>query len=94
MNPNEANVELKRNNAKLVPLSHIVGEIALEGALPYPPGVFCVVPGERWNNVAQKYFSILEEGINNFPGFAPEIQGVYLEKEDGKVRAYGYVLDK
>lgn len=94
MNPNEANVELKRNNAKLVPLSHIGGEIALEGALPYPPGVFCVVPGERWNNVAQKYFSILEEGINNFPGFAPEIQGVYLEKEDGKVRAYGYVLDK
>ena len=94
MNPNEANVELKRNNAKLLPLSDIVGEIALEGALPYPPGVFCVVPGERWNIVAQKYFSILEEGINRFPGFAPEIQGVYLEKEDGKVRAYGYVLDK
>lgn len=94
MNPNEANIELKRNNAKLVPLSNIVGEIALEGALPYPPGVFCVVPGERWNVVAKKYFSILEEGINRFPGFAPEIQGVYLEKEDGKVRAYGYVLDK
>lgn len=94
MNPNEANIELKRNNAKLVPLSDIVGEIALEGALPYPPGVFCVVPGERWNIVAQKYFSILEEGINRFPGFAPEIQGVYLEREDGKVRAYGYVLDK
>lgn len=94
MNPNEANIELKRNNAKLVPLSNIVGEIALEGALPYPPGVFCVVPGERWNTVAQKYFSILEEGINRFPGFAPEIQGVYLEKENGKIRAYGYVLDK
>ena len=94
INPNEASIVLKRNNAKLVPLSDIVGEIALEGALPYPPGVFCVVPGERWNNVAQKYFSILEEGINRFPGFAPEIQGVYLEKEDGKIRAYGYVLDK
>ena len=94
MNPNEANIELKRNNAKLVPLSDIVGEIALEGALPYPPGVFCVVPGERWNIVAQRYFSILEEGINKFPGFAPEIQGVYLEKEEGKIRAYGYVLDK
>ena len=94
INPNEASIELKRNNAKLVPLSDIVGEIALEGALPYPPGVFCVVPGERWNNVAQKYFSILEEGINRFPGFAPEIQGVYLEKEDGKIRAYGYFLYK
>ena len=94
INPNEASIELKRNNAKLVPLSDIVGEIALEGALPYPPGVYCLVQCERWNYVAQKYFSILEEGINRFPGFAPEIQGVYLEKEDGKIRAYGYVLDK
>ena len=94
MNPNEANVELKRNNAKLVPLSNIVGEIALERALPYPPGVFCVVPGERWNTVAQKYFSIQEEGNKKFPGFAPEIQGVYLEKEDGKIKTYGYVYSK
>lgn len=91
MNPNEANVELIKNNAKLVPLTDIVGEIALEGALPYPPGVFCVVPGEKWNETAQKYFLILQDGINNFPGFSPEIQGVYLEEENGKVRAYGYV---
>ncbi|MEG1583382.1 MAG: ornithine decarboxylase [Cetobacterium sp.] len=94
MNPNEANIELIRNNAKLVPLTDIIGEIALEGALPYPPGVFCVVPGEKWNVTAQKYFLILQDSINNFPGFSPEIQGVYLEEEDGKVRAYGYVLDK
>jgi ornithine decarboxylase len=94
MTPQEANWELVKNNAKLVALDDIVGEVALEGALPYPPGIFCVVPGEVWNEVAQKYFIILQEGINQFPGFAPEIQGVYLEKEDGKVRAYGYVLDK
>lgn len=92
--PQEANWELIRNNAKLVPLEDIVGEIALEGALPYPPGIFCVVPGERWNETAQKYFMILKEGINKFPGFAPEIQGVYLENEGGAVKAYGYVLDK
>ncbi len=94
MLPSKANVELIRNNAKLMPLKDIVGEIALQGALPYPPGVFCVVPGEVWNKVAQKYFLILEEGINKFPGFAPEIQGVYLEEENGKLKAYGYVLDK
>lgn len=94
MTPQEANWELVRNNAKLTALKNIVGEVALEGALPYPPGIFCVVPGEKWNEVAQKYFLILEEGINKFPGFAPEIQGVYLEKEDGCVKAYGYVLDK
>ena len=94
MNPQQANWELVRNNTKLVRLDHIVGEVALEGALPYPPGIFCVAPGEIWNDVAQKYFLILEAGINQFPGFAPEIQGVYLEKEEGGVRAYGYVLDK
>ncbi|WP_329604030.1 ornithine decarboxylase [Clostridium hydrogenum] len=92
--PQEANWELVRNHAKLVKLEDIVGEIALEGALPYPPGVFCVVPGEKWNTIAQKYFLILRDGINKFPGFATEIQGVYLEKENGVVNAYGYVLDK
>ncbi len=94
INPREANCELVRNNAKLVKLEDIVGEIALEGALPYPPGVFCVAPGERWNEVAQKYFLILVEGTNRFPGFTPEIQGVYLENENGRQVAYAYVLDK
>lgn len=90
----DANVELLHNNAKLVKLSDIVGEVALEGALPYPPGVFCVVPGEKWSETAQKYFTILEEGINKFPGFSPEIQGVYFKEEDGRINAYGYVWDK
>ncbi|MDD2484280.1 MAG: ornithine decarboxylase, partial [Eubacteriales bacterium] len=92
--PHQAHWELVRNNAKLVCLDDIVGEIALEGALPYPPGIYCVVPGEKWNETAQKYFKILEDGINKFPGFAPEIQGLYLEKENGVTKSYGYVLDK
>jgi ornithine decarboxylase len=94
MTPQAAHYEFLKNNTKLVRLEDIRGEIALEGALPYPPGIYCVVPGERWNETAQKYFLILEEGINQFPGFAPEIQGVYLEKEGNHVKAYGYVLAK
>ena len=94
MTPQAAHYEFLKNNTKLVKLEDILGEIALEGALPYPPGIYCVVPGERWNETAQKYFLILEEGINQFPGFAPEIQGVYLEKERNHVKAYGYVLAK
>lgn len=90
----EANWELVRNNCKLVSLENIIGKVALEGALPYPPGIFCVAPGERWNKVSQKYFLILKEGINKFPGFAPEIQGVYLERENGVISAYGYVWNK
>ena len=93
LNPHDANIELVRNKVELVPLTDIVGRVAAEGALPYPPGVLCVVPGERWSPTAQKYFLALEEGINTLPGFAPEIQGVYLQKDpDGRTRAYGYVL--
>ncbi|QPB41593.1 ornithine decarboxylase SpeF [Rodentibacter haemolyticus] len=95
MNPRDANIELIRNNVELVSLTDIVGRIAAEGALPYPPGVLCVVPGERWSTTAQQYFLALEEGINTLPGFAPEIQGVYLQKDpDGRIRAYGYVLNE
>ena len=93
LNPHDANIEFVRNKVELVPLTDIVGRVAAEGALPYPPGVLCVVPGERWSSTAQKYFLALEEGINTLPGYAPEIQGVYLQKDpDGRTRAYGYVL--
>ena len=93
MKPQDAQYAFIRGQRELVPLDEIEGRIALEGALPYPPGVLCVVPGERWSHTAVQYFKALEEGLNELPGFASEIQGVYLEKEDdGHIRAYGYVL--
>ena len=50
-------------------------------------------PGERWSKTACDYFLALEEGINLLPGFAPEIQGVYITKQsNGYKQAYGYVL--
>ena len=95
MNPQEANFEFQRNKGELVSLDEAEGRIALEGALPYPPGVLCVQPGERWSRTACDYFLALEEGINQLPGFATEIQGVYLiEQLDGSKKAYGYVLKK
>ncbi|QLK59985.1 ornithine decarboxylase SpeF [Enterobacteriaceae bacterium Kacie_13] len=93
MNPQDANIEFVRGNAELVPLVKAEGRIAAEGALPYPPGVLCVVPGEVWGGAAQRYFLALEEGINLLPGFAPELQGVYIQQdEDGWNRAYGYMI--
>ena len=95
MNPQEANFEFQRNKGELVSLDEAEGRIALEGALPYPPGVLCVQPGERWSRTACDYFLALEEGINQLPGFVPEIQGVYLiEQPEGSKKAYGYVLKK
>ena len=92
MRPQEAHYAFIRGERELVPLDEIEGRIALEGALPYPPGVLCVVPGERWSHTAIQYFKALEESLNELPGFALEIQGVYLEHEGGRIRAYGYVL--
>ncbi|EFE21408.1 Orn/Lys/Arg decarboxylase, major domain protein, partial [Edwardsiella tarda ATCC 23685] len=92
MNPQQANIAFVRGEVELVALAQIEGRIAAEGALPYPPGVLCVVPGEIWGGAVQRYFLALEEGINLLPGFAPELQGVYLQQDaDGRTRAYGYV---
>ena len=93
MNPQDAHSEFIRGNVELVRLSHAEGRIAAEGALPYPPGVLCVVPGEIWGNAALRYFLALEEGVNMLPGFSPELQGVYSETDaDGIKRLYGYMV--
>jgi len=93
MNPQDANQAYIRGDVELVRIRDAEGRIAAEGALPYPPGVLCVVPGEVWGGAVQRYFLALEEGINLLPGFSPELQGVYSEKDaDGIKRLYGYVL--
>ncbi len=93
MNPQDANHEFIRGNVELVRLSEAEGRVAAEGALPYPPGVLCVVPGEVWGGAVLRYFLALEEGVNMLPGFSPELQGVYSETDpDGIKRLYGYVL--
>jgi len=93
MNPQDAHNEFVRDNIELVAIADAEGRIAAEGALPYPPGVLCVVPGELWGGAVQRYFMALEEGINLLPGFSPELQGVYIEKKPvGWKRVMGYVL--
>ena len=93
LNAQEANYEFIRDNVELVRLSEAEGRVGVEGALPYPPGVLCLVPGEVWGGAVLQYFLALEEGINLFPGFAPELQGVYIEEdEDGRQVAWANVL--
>ena len=95
MLPQAANYELVRGNGELIPLSEAEGRIALEGALPYPPGVITCVPGEIWEGVVLKYFLALEELVNRLPGFTPELQGVYIEEgKGGRRQVFGYVLKK
>ncbi|MFI3666459.1 ornithine decarboxylase SpeF [Citrobacter braakii] len=92
MNPQDANYAYLRGEVELVRLPDAEGRIAAEGALPYPPGVLCVVPGEIWGGSVLRYFSALEEGINLLPGFAPELQGVYIEEHDGRKQVWCYVI--
>lgn len=93
MSPREAEGEYFRGNGELIDLKNAEGRIALEGALPYPPGILCIHPGERWTKTAIHYFMDLVDSINALPGFPPEVQGVYVEDgKDGKKHAFGCVL--
>lgn len=94
LTPAQADRQFMRNEGHLVDLSEILGKTALEGALPYPPGVFIVAPGERWQQVDIDYFKVLLGAMEKFPGFDPEIQGVYLDRQaDGSFRGQAFVLD-
>ncbi|MXD23055.1 hypothetical protein FQZ33_24750, partial [Escherichia coli] len=42
---------------------------------------------EIWGGPVLRYFHAVEEGINLLPGFASELQGVYIEEQNG----YKYV---
>ncbi len=92
MSPQEANYAFIRGESELVLLSEAEGRIAAEGALPYPPGVLCVVPGEVWGGSVLRYFTALEEGINLLPGFAPELQGVYIQEHQGRKAVWCNVI--
>lgn len=95
MTPESADQLFMKNQSELVDLKDIKGRVAVEGALPYPPGVFIVAPGEKWGDIDQKYFEVLVGAIERFPGFVPEIQGVYWNKNtDGTISVQAEVLKK
>lgn len=93
--PQTAHYEFIRGHCELIPLREAEGKVAVEGALPYPPGVLCCVPGEVWGDAVLSYFLAMEDAINRFPGFAPELQGVYVrDSGNGEKRISCYVLSK
>lgn len=93
INPQEAHFAFLRGQAELVHLEDAEGRVAAEGALPYPPGVLCCFPGEVWGGPVLKYFLAWQEAMGRMPGFAPELQGVYVEDNGrGGKQVYCYVL--
>jgi ornithine decarboxylase len=95
MSPKDAYEALVANDVDYVPLEGIRGRISATLALIYPPGIGVVVPGERWDERAQPmldYFLAFQESFNRFPGFNYEVQGVFQEREEGRIRFYTYVV--
>ena len=75
----EAHRRLVKGQIETLPLSRAEGRIAAEGALPYPPGIFCIAPGERWSGPVLDYFKAVETILNTAPNFAPWYHGVSTE---------------
>jgi ornithine decarboxylase len=95
MSPKDAYEALVANEVDYVPLEEIKGRIAATLALIYPPGIGVVVPGERWDDRAQPmldYFMAFQESFNRFPGFNYEVQGVYQERIDDRIKFYTYAV--
>jgi ornithine decarboxylase len=95
MTPKDAYEALVANEVEYAPLTEIAGRIAATLALIYPPGIGVIVPGERWDARAKPmldYFLAFEESFNRFPGFNYEVQGVYQELVDGRIKFHTYVV--
>jgi ornithine decarboxylase len=95
MTPQDAYQALVANEVDYLPLDKVKGRISATLALIYPPGIGVVVPGERWDERAKPmldYFLAFEESFNRFPGFNYEVQGVYQERVDGRIKFHTYVV--
>jgi ornithine decarboxylase len=97
MSPEDAYAALVANEVDYIALEDIRGRISATLALIYPPGIGVIVPGERWDAKAQPmldYFLAFQESFNRFPGFNYEVQGVYQERVDGRIKFHTYVVRK
>jgi ornithine decarboxylase len=95
MQSKEAYEALVSNNVDYVAMDSINGRISATLALIYPPGIGVIVPGERWDKRAKPmldYFLAFEESFNRFPGFNYEVQGVFQERVDGRIKFHTYVV--
>lgn len=84
ISPYEANLKFVKGETELIPLENAFGRIAAEAALPYPPGIVCIAPGEIWGGPIFSYFLAIQELLNKFPQFAPDFQGLKVKQESGR----------
>lgn len=92
--PYQANQRFVRGEANLERIGRVAGRVAAEGVIPYPPGIMCIAPGERWTNALIAYLQAIEALSAQYPEFAPHIQGVHAVRNvDGSASLGVFVLD-
>ncbi|MFK3775838.1 ornithine decarboxylase [Pseudomonas sp. NPDC089406] len=90
--PHAANQQFVRGQAWLAPVEQALDKVAAEGVIPYPPGVMCITPGERWSAALVGYVRAIEAITRLHPAFAPHVQGVH--ELPGAPGVFGvYLLD-
>jgi len=92
--PYQANQQFVHGEASLERIGQVAGRVAAEGVIPYPPGIMCIAPGERWTSVLVAYLQAIEALSAQYPEFAPHIQGVHTVcNADGSASLGVFVLD-
>src|SRR6476619_6698630 len=64
-------------------------------SLPQAPESGCNRRSRSWDDRAKPmldYFLAFQESFNRFPGFNYEVQGVFQERVDGRIKFHTYVV--
>jgi arginine decarboxylase len=83
--PRQANAKLMSGSVELLPLDKIAGRVMAVSAIPYPPGIPIVMPGENVGKDSDpwlKFLRSMEEWGHMFPGFEKTVEGAVVK--DGK----------
>lgn len=94
MNGRAAKDAFVRGDRVWKPLSELPGEIALESAAAYPPGICAIAAGEVWTRAQVKYFKAMTSLAGLFPGLSPELQGIHEKEEKGRLLPGAWVYKK
>jgi arginine decarboxylase len=80
--PREANARLMAGDVELLPLEQMPGRTLAVGAIPYPPGIPILMPGENAGPADGPWLSFLralEDWGRRFPGFEKIVEGAVLK---------------
>ncbi|QDF65718.1 arginine decarboxylase [Shewanella sp. SNU WT4] len=80
--PRAAFQSIVANNVEMVPSNELVGRIAANAVIPYPPGIPMLMSGENFGDETSpqiNYLKSLEVWDKEFPGFEHETEGTEVE---------------